>query len=188
MILIRHGQTQWNLEKRYMGSADLELTETGKKQAKAVFCKMNTRVVHRVYSSNKKRATVFAGIAFPNHTIIKTPALREMDFGIFEGKTYAGLMSEYPELYSAWLKNPFMISIPGGEHPDKFKKRLIKKVNSIIADNPGKTCAVISHGGCISIIISHLLKTKITWDLIPGLGSVIVLKRKNRKWTKKTYG
>lgn len=155
IILIRHGETRWNLEKRYMGLKDIGLNDKGIKQAKKLKVRLIKEKISRVYSSDRKRAFKFAKIIFPALPIEKKAALREMNFGGFEGLTYKENMKKYPKLYSNWLNNPSSTTIPGGDSLYDFRKRIKRFLKKIISLNKNKTIALVTHGGPIRIIISE---------------------------------
>ena len=107
--------------------------------------------------------------------------MREMHFGILEGLTHDEILKKYPEVYSRWLKNPYSVTIPGGESMPGFKKRIIKALKKIIAGYKDKTVAVVCHGGAISVFITHILKTKDFWRNIPGSASLSIIEYKKKK-------
>jgi len=183
LILIRHGQTEWNLKKRYCGYIDLELNKNGKLQAGKLHKKMKCQVVHKIYASDRKRAIETAKIVFKNQHIKILPGLREIHFGVFEGLNHDEILEKYPQIYKKWLKDPYCITIPKGENLNIFKRRVVSAIKKIVKENLGKTVAVVCHGGAISIFINHLLKSKDFWTQIPkstGL-SIIEFERDKAK-------
>ncbi len=113
--------------------------------------------------------------------IKKISNLRELNFGVFEGLTYKEIMQRHAEIYRKWLDDPFRTRIPGGEDLNARRKRVVKAFKKIISYNSGKTIAVISHGGVISIFINAILKSKEFWKFIPKLGSISIVEAKNGK-------
>lgn len=182
LILIRHGVTEWNLSKRYCGSMDIGLSMQGRKQAKGLYKKLKGQKIHKVYSSTAKRAIQTAKIVFKGFRIQKAPDLKEIDFGCFEGLTYGQIMERYKKVYKKWLDNPFSTTIPKGEDLRCFRKRVAGALNKIILANPDKTVAVVSHGGAISIFITHILKSaKDFWKKIPDAASISIIEYRNGK-------
>ncbi len=165
IILIRHGQTVFNLKKIYCSFTDAGLDRCGLKQAEGLRTRLAKENIHRVYSSDLKRAFEFAGIIFKGLTIEKSAQLREIDFGIFEGLTHSQLLKKYPELYRAWLNDPFNRVIPNGERFYDFRDRVKKFLKKVIAANKNKTVALVTHAGPIKIILSDILKTKNIWEI-----------------------
>jgi len=175
LILIRHGQTDWNSKKRYISFTNIDLNCRGKNEAKKLYWRLRRERIHKVYSSNAKRALNFARIALRGHPIEKTPELREMNFGIFEGLTYKEIMKKYPKLYTRWIKNPSHAIIPNGESLNDFKKRIRKILARIISLNRNKTSAIVTHAGPIKIIVSDILKSKDIWKIEPSLASLSII-------------
>lgn len=181
LFLIRHGQTAWNVQKKYCGYKDIALNAAGKKQAALLRVRLKNEPIHKIYASDKKRAIQTAQIIFKNRKIEKIAGLREMHFGCFEGLKHPQIMKKYTALYSAWLKDPFSVSIPQGEKVTDFRKRVVKAIKDIAADNAGKTAAIVCHGGTISIYITHLLKTRDFWKQIPRSTAVSIIDYRNNK-------
>ena len=181
LILIRHGQTEWNLKKRYSGFLDVGLNKTGKIQAKRLIGIFKEEKIDKVYTSDRKRAIQTARIIFKKARIEKIPDLREVHFGVFEGLTYKEIMAKYPVIYKKWLKDPFSVRPPKGEHIQDFKKRIVTALHRIVKLNKNKTVAVFTHGGAISIYMGHLLKSGKFWEQIPQSASVSILEFKGKK-------
>lgn len=181
LILIRHGVTDWNQEKKYSGFTDIGLNPDGKKQVKKLSQRLKRQEIHKVYSSDRKRALQSARIIFKQMRITLVPGIREMHFGIFEGLTYKRIMRQYPEIYRKWLKHPFGAGIPEGETLADFQKRVTGSIKKITSMNRNKTTAVVCHGGTISVYINHILKSKDFWTQIPHSASVTIVEYKNGK-------
>lgn len=181
LLLIRHGQTDCNLEKKYSGFLDVDINAAGKQQARLLYKRLKEGIVHKVYSSDRLRAVHFARIVFSGRKIEKIPDLRELHFGRFEGLTYQQIMEKYPGIYQSWLSHPFRTSIPQGESLDKFQKRILKAISRIVSDNIGKTIAIVCHGGVISIFINSILGIKDFWKYAPDSASLSIVEYRNDK-------
>lgn len=179
LLLIRHGQTAWNLEKRYCGFIDIDLNSKGINQAKCLSKRLTGEKIHKVYCSDRKRALQTAEIVLKARNPEKIPDLREIHFGVFEGLTYEEIMEKYSEIYMKWIKNPFSVVIPKGEDLHDFKARVITAFKDIIALNQDKTVAVFSHGGVISMFVNDILKTNDFWNQIPDSTSLTVVEYEN---------
>lgn len=159
LILIRHGQTSYNLKKIYCGHRDASLNKAGRAQALRLGLKLKSACVDKVFSSDLKRALQTARIVFKNSgcEIIKNPDLREIDFGLWEGLDSEGIIKKYPYIYRRWIKDPFSAFIPGGERMGHFKTRVIRELKNIARANPRRTVALVTHGGPIRIILNAVL-------------------------------
>ena len=100
LIIVRHGQTLWNLERKYQGHSDIALTDTGLKQAQAVAERLAEEAVAAVYASDLSRAYKTAGYIAAKHnlTVHTVPELREIKFGDWEGLTYEEISVRWPGL------------------------------------------------------------------------------------------
>ncbi|MDI6758114.1 MAG: histidine phosphatase family protein [Candidatus Omnitrophota bacterium] len=180
-ILIRHGITTHNLKKRYSGSTDVKLSLKGKKQAVLLGKKLKSWQIDEVYSSNRMRSLQTARIIFKNRKIKKIADLREINFGIFEGRSYSEIISTHAQVYGRWLKDPFKTNIPKGEALQDFKKRVLAIFKKITAVNAGKNIAVVCHGGVISIFLSAILKSRDFWKNIPDSASITIIEHNKGK-------
>ncbi len=181
LILIRHGETDFNRKKRYSGFKDIPLNLKGRRQVGKLHKRLKFDEVHKIYASDRSRAIQSAGIIFKGRIIELLPGLREIHFGVFEGLTYKEIMKKYPVVYKKWLKDPFGVKIPGGESLTEFRKRVIRELKNIIAKNKNQTVAVVCHGGPISIFVNHILRSKDFWKYIPKSASLSIIEHRNGK-------
>ncbi len=158
LILIRHGETDYTLQRRYCGHEDISLNARGIEQANYLRYKLKNIKVDRVYSSDLKRTFQTAKIIFQNKIIYKRKKLREIDFGVFSGLTLEDVNRLYPDVYKAWLDNPANVKIPEGESLPGFVRRVEKSFNKIFNQNMKKTVALVSHGGTIRVILLKMLR------------------------------
>ncbi|MFH1199235.1 MAG: histidine phosphatase family protein [Candidatus Omnitrophota bacterium] len=182
LILIRHGQTQWNLKKKYCGFADIGLNATGKQQAKKLQKRLKNQVIDKIYVSDRKRAIQSAKILFKERKIKIVPGLKEMNFGIFEGLTYKQIIKKYGKLYSKWLNKPYSITLPKGEGLKGLEKRVAKAIKKIVSLNKNKTMAIVCHGGVTSAFLNYILKTKDFWGRVTDSTSLTIVEITNNKW------
>lgn len=159
LILIRHGETDWNKQSRYLGNTDLPLNEKGLQQVAEIASLLKTFQPNVLYSSDLIRANQTARLiekifSLPLHT---DKRLREINFGLWEGKTYAELSDKERVLSANWFNDPNSITIPGGESWQKFQSRVLAFLQEIIPQHRNEKVIVVSHGGPIKIIIAHFL-------------------------------
>lgn len=181
LILIRHGLTDWNKQKKYCGSFDLGLNEAGRRQVRRLRARLKNIPIHRIYASSKRRAIESARIIFKGREINLVPDLREMHFGIFEGLTYRQALRRHPLLYKKWLKDPSGVVIPEGEQVSAFGRRVIRAINRIVSTNKRKTVAVVCHGGSISAFINHISAGRDFWMRIPASASLSIVNCHNNR-------
>ena len=150
-------------------------------QAKKLSRRLEDESIHKIYSSDKKRAFESARIIFKGRRIIRQADLSEINFGIFEGKSHQEITRSHPLLYKRWLSNPYATVVPESESLRDFKKRVLVALKEIVSSNLGKTTAVVCHGGTISIILSGICRSKKFWELIPASASLNVIEYKRNK-------
>lgn len=157
LLLIRHGATAGNLEKRYIGRTDEPLCGVGIAQAEAL--RREGLRADALFVSPMLRARQTAERVFPQMPVTVVRALREMDFGIFEGKTAAEL-EKCPE-YRAWVDAMCRGPIPGGEGMTAFKARCLAGFEELLQDLPEDSCAAfVVHGGVIMAVLEALARPK----------------------------
>ena len=177
LILIRHGETDYNLQNRYCGFSDPSLNDRGVWQAERLVCRLRSEKVDMIYSSDLKRTYETAKIVFKNKIIEKVTDFREMNFGIFDGLTHSEITQRHPELYKRWLSNPTRIKTPGGEGLKDLSKRVKEILSLILAQHQDKTIGIISHGGSIRVILCAALKysLKMFWQIEQDIGALNII-------------
>lgn len=151
-IIIRHGCSVTNRDKKFTGSMDVPLTELGYDQAKRtaeyVFKNFN---VDRIYSSDLSRAV---DTAKPIADVFELPIitdekLREIDVGYWQGKSHEEVKALYSESYNLYMTQTGHFHFDGGESFDQVKKRAVSVFEDIAKQNEGKTVVIVTHGGFI---------------------------------------
>ncbi|MCX5710972.1 MAG: histidine phosphatase family protein [Candidatus Omnitrophica bacterium] len=175
LILIRHGVTEWNKEKRYCGHKDIGLSDAGRSQVKSLSRRLNAVRFDKVYSSDRKRAMQTGRMLFKQTRIIPNRGLREINFGVLEGLRHKEIMERYADIYKKWLKNPLKNNIPKAEPMNIFKKRVKNSIRNIIRSNPDETIAIICHGGVIGIFVNGISKNKNFWRCVPSPASITIV-------------
>ena len=180
LILIRHGETDYNLQNRYCGFSNPPLNDKGIEQAEILATKLKDTRIDKVYSSDLKRAFETAKIIFGNNPIEETKDFREMNFGVFEGLKYEEIIEKYPKLYRKWIDNPKEVEIPGGEGLEDLSRRVKERLSFILTQydqHEDKTIALLTHGGPIRIILCSALKVdlKMFWQVNQELGTLNII-------------
>lgn len=151
VLLIRHGATAGNLERRYIGRTDEPLCQEGLTQIRALARQGLTADV--VFASPARRTRQTAALLFPDRVPRLVEALWETDFGAFEGKTAQELTGD--PAYQAWLDSFCQGPIPGGEAVADFRARCAGAFRSCLDQvGEGETAAFVLHGGCIMAILA----------------------------------
>lgn len=157
ILLIRHGATAGNLQKRYIGRTDEPLCPEGIAQGKALG-ELRLRA-DRLFVSPLLRTRQTAELAFPGMEQTLVGDLRETDFGVFEGRS-ADEMAQDPA-YRAWVDSWCRDPIPGGEDVEGFHARARAAFAAAVETlSPGETAAFVVHGGVIMAILAEYARPK----------------------------
>jgi probable phosphoglycerate mutase len=161
-IILRHGETQWNIDSRIQGHSDSELTGAGRAQAEALARRMEREAFDVLLSSDLGRALATARIIAgrTRHALVADARFRERSFGVAEGLTYGELDHEYPEVFSKVRETDPDFAIPGGESRRQFYERVRSAFEGAAAEHAGRRVAVVAHGGVLASL----------YRLIHGLG------------------
>jgi broad specificity phosphatase PhoE len=189
LLLVRHGETEWNRNGRWQGQQDIPLSETGRAQARLLAARFGKEQekFHALYSSDLTRAWETAVII--GQTIrrdpISAPALREIHLGNWEGHSVAEIIESYPKEWSR-LEAGEDIARGGGESYGTFQARIMDWLTATARRELGNTIIAVTHGGCIR---SALLAIRnLPWSerhLIPSIenASITKLSYSDSGWT-----
>lgn len=149
ILLVRHGETDWNRERRIQGHTDRPLNETGKAQAEALAEQLAGEPVDAVYSSDLLRAHETARIIARGKGLEVTtvPDLRERDFGTWEGLTDEEALLRFPQAQSGHWGD--------AETPEQMGRRVVEALRRIAAGHPGRRVVVVAHGGPLRALLRH---------------------------------
>lgn len=157
--LIRHPEPEASASGRCYGSLDMKLSEAGIRQAHEVAEALQAEPLAAIYASPRQRcveaAEILAGATgCPLRTV---DALRELDFGAFEGRTYDEIAALYPEVYRQWMESPTEVQFPGGEGFSQMRSRVLAAAADLLGRHNGQTVALVTHGGAIRILLAEAL-------------------------------
>lgn len=160
IVLIRHGATASNRERRYLGKTDEGLDEVGKEELLRLKGKGTYPAVDQLFVSPMKRCKETAELIYPGMSYIEIPSWEEMDFGEFERKNYKELSSD--ARYQTWIDSNGTLPFPGGESREEFIKRCVRgfyQMKEVMtSDCAGPvTVGCVVHGGTIMALLSHFL-------------------------------
>ncbi len=159
LILVRHGQTEWNSSGKYQGQSDVPLSERGLAQAELLREHFPVDAVDAIYSSDLCRARVTAETIAARFglTVQLEPAFRELSFGDWEGLTYEQIVSGWPEGMANFLQHPDIMQIPHGETFAAVQQRATQRLQELLTAHAGDTFVVVCHGAVLRTILCHLL-------------------------------
>jgi probable phosphoglycerate mutase len=155
IILIRHGETAWNAERRLQGHLDIDLNAEGQRQARALASALAGEHFDALVSSDLARAAQTAkAVGDVLHLPLFIDArLRERCYGGFEGLLYSEIAERYPREFAAWQGRDVDGELPPGKNRgETFRQFYDRAMGAILgwaADNPGKSLALVAHGGVL---------------------------------------
>ncbi len=161
LLLIRHGQTQANVEGRFYGRSDSEMTEAGREQVRATAERLKDIDVSHLYASPAIRAKHTAEILNEQWKTDFTldERLWEIDHNRWELMTPNEIMAKYPQDWAKFLAGDMSQAHHGGETQEQVSARAMNFLDSVKADHPcnGETIALAAHGGLLSVMLCDLL-------------------------------
>lgn len=157
LLLIRHGQTSLNLQGRYQGHIDTELSAEGEAQANWIAEVLGRLPLAAVVSSDLRRAIATASplAAALSQPVLPDPRLRELHFGAWEGRHWEEVAADQPDLQQAWWADPWRVAPPGGESTEALWHRVRVALTDLGSRYMG-TVAVVTHGGPLRLIQGFL--------------------------------
>jgi alpha-ribazole phosphatase/probable phosphoglycerate mutase len=149
IVLVRHGETEWNRRRRVQGHTDVPLNDEGRRQAHALAAELDGEEVDAVYSSDLSRARETAEILSTARAVpvVSLPELREKHFGTWEGLTDREVLERFPDAHATGWGD--------GESSDEMAERIVRVVERIVEAHEGELVLVVTHGGPMRAILGH---------------------------------
>lgn len=160
VVLVRHGETEWSARGRHTSVTDLELTPAGEEQARSLGAGLSGRTFAAVFCSPRRRARRTAELAGLAVTAVDDD-LAEWDYGSYEGRTTAEILTDHPD-WSLWTDGG-----PGGESPDQITvrvDRLLARVRPLLSTGD---VALVGHGHCLRVVAAR-------WIGLPAAGGALL--------------
>jgi probable phosphoglycerate mutase len=154
ILLVRHGETDWNRDRRIQGQTDTPLNDLGREQAQALAAELADERVDAVYASDLSRARETAEILAErlDLPVVVDPGLRERNFGTWEGLTIPELEERWPGAWATW-RDGGHVDWDGGEGHAELAERVRGAVGRLAAAHPGDRLLLVAHGGPLRILL-----------------------------------
>jgi probable phosphoglycerate mutase len=158
LVIVRHGETEWNVAGRIQGHTDSPLTAAGLAQAEAIGARLAKESFDCLVSSDLGRAwrTAEAIARRTGHEIVPDERIRERNFGVGEGLTYDEVDARFPQAFSRTRETDPEYVIPGGESRRQLYERVRDAFESIAREAAGGRVAVVCHGGVLAVLYRHI--------------------------------
>lgn len=154
LLLIRHGETEWNTQARIQGHIDIPLSERGRRHARQLAVHLRGQTIAALYASDLARARQTAQPLAESHglALIEDTRLRERAFGLFEGRTWEESQKRWPEEFAILnLRSPESAA-PGGESYVQLRARVMHCLNEIALRHESTCVAIVTHGGVLDVV------------------------------------
>lgn len=200
VILVRHAMSEWNQIGRFAGRTDIPLSDLGLRQAERLALRLRAEAIGSAYASDLLRARRTAEIILAGHRVplALAPDLREAAFGTWERLTYEEIAARFPEEWAMWTQDPIGVSPPGGgETMAQVRDRVVAFFQSVLqgggegsletpsppaggegggGEGGGATVLLVSHGGPIRALVTHLLDVPLEryWRFAIGPASISI--------------
>jgi len=180
LLLVRHGQTDFNSGFKFVGSTDSDLNATGRRQIEKLGERLVKEELTAIYSSDLARARHSAEIlrAGRNIPVNSVPELREMDYGQAEGLTFQEIDQRYPKIAALMKKSDSRVAFPDGEGFKDVEARIQKFTGELKQYSPRQTVLIVTHGGPLRMLTCLLLAASldIWWKLRIDNASLNIVK------------
>ena len=155
LILVRHGQTDYNLHRRYQGKRNVSLNQTGREQTKRLANRLSAEKMDSLHSSDLTRCVQTAESIAGIHSlkIHEDACWRELSFGEWEGMSYAEIEAAWPELLQKWQTDPAHVSPPKGESFVQLAARVSSALDEMRSHHAEQTVLLVTHGGVIRALL-----------------------------------
>ncbi len=171
LVVVRHGETAWNVDKRIQGHTDIGLNVRGRWQARRLAEALAGEGLEAVYSSDLQRAADAAAAiaAAAGRAVVHDTGLRERAFGEFEGLTYDEIRRRFPEGAERWRRRDPDFGPQGGERLSDFSARCVAAALRLAVRHPGQAIALVAHGGVLDCLYRAATRIALdaprTWQL-----------------------
>ncbi len=162
IILTRHGETDWNSNFRIQGHTDIDMNKNGASQAEALAERLARETIDAIYTSDLSRAADTAEAVrrrLPDARFMKTPVLRERNWGALEGLTREEIKTGFPDDAARLAAGDPDYAPAGGESKNQVRARVHGFLDSLVSENKGKTVLVVTHGGICAMAMRIILGT-----------------------------
>jgi broad specificity phosphatase PhoE len=158
-LLLRHGETAWNRERRHQGRTDTPLSAEGLVQAEAAARELKEHTFAAVYASPLRRARDTAAVIAALHGLeVETdPAFQELGFGRWEGLTLDEARTRDAALYEGWINTPHLVAPPEGESLVQARERVLAGLERLRAGRQDETVCLVTHAVPVRILILEAL-------------------------------
>lgn len=185
-LFVRHGETEWNRVPRFRGRADVPLNATGRAQARRVAARLGTLSLAAIYASPlaRTRETAAAIAAVHGLAVVPEPALLDLDYGAWQGRTPAEVARDDGARLKRWRADPGRVCPPGGERLGALSARATRLVERLAHRHRGGTVVLVSHDIVGRTLVAALLGLPLrsVWRIGQDNGALSVFERRDEQF------
>lgn len=159
LIAVRHGETDFNAERRMQGHLDVPLSETGRAQARAAAARLADEPIDKIYSSDLQRALETARIIHEGREIelVTDLRLREFHMGTFQGMTLSEAREKHGDAWERFFIHDADFALPGGQSRNQKQVEIASFMEEVVRSQAGGRMLVVTHGGILIAMLRHVL-------------------------------
>lgn len=192
LVLVRHGETAWNVEGRIQGHLDIPLNETGLAQADAVGKRLSGERFDAIYSSDLIRAyrTASPAVTDPARDIRREPRLRERHLGVLQGLTGEEAAARQPAAWKAFKARDPATLLAQGESLGQFASRIVDFIEEKLGAHAGGRVLIVTHGGALDAAYRHAtgMSPSAVRDFPIYNASLNILGHRDGRWSIESWG
>lgn len=183
LYIVRHGQTEWNVQKRMQGHQDSALTLLGEQQAQWLGNTLDSVNFDCIYTSPSTRAVRTAEIidGKAKTPIIKTDLLKEINLGKWEGQKQEDIKKQDPEQFDAFWETPHLFQANSGESLTDVQDRVLPKIKDIIDHHKGTDILIVTHTVVVKIVMAYFENRAFRYLEPPLYSSCMLVYSRNRE-------
>jgi probable phosphoglycerate mutase len=159
LIVVRHGETAWNADKRMQGHLDVPLSAIGEEQARAAGARLNGERIDKIYCSDLQRARQTAEIIRSTREIelVTDLRLREIHMGSFQGMTQGEAKEKHADAWERFFIHDAEFALPGGQSRSQKQVEIADFMEQVVHENPDRRLLIVTHGGILIAMLRHVL-------------------------------
>lgn len=185
LILVRHGETTWNVSGHYQGRTDTDLSDKGRRQAAALARRLRGLQLDAVYSSPLRRAldTVEQVAGEAGQEVLVEYGFTEIEHGLWGGLHRSEVEERYGETLRIWLENPTQADVPGAETLEQVRSRVLEGVSCILEKHPGQSVLICTHDAVLKVLLTSALGLGLDsfWSIQVDNASISILEHDGQR-------
>lgn len=184
LYFIRHGEIDYNVQRKFYGTTEVSINQTGRKQCETVRDKFKGRAIDKILVSSRKRTHQSAELIFSNRQYEVADFLDEWGFGKWEGLDADQIQAQFPVEWECWLADPFGYTPPASQPYAQHENRIKSGFRELVAHTPeDSSVALVTHLGTIRVILHDLFPDRPFWEIKLTQGNYTCIDYQNQQFS-----